>query len=124
MLDSAGRCFRNQGQVLGLCGAEKQKTWGRHVPFSPPGTTCLLLISMLSSSHKGESSSRGQVDSSSLLLFWGSQKFTPQMVRNSLLSSFSLFLATFIFLPSGMKHFYFSLNSSSPSGILLSSTSA
>lgn len=37
------------------------------------------------------------------------------MVRNPLLlSSFSLFLATFIFVSSGMKHFYFNSNSSSP----------
>lgn len=114
MLDSAGRWLRIQGQTLWLCEAGEQEAWGCDIPFSPPGTTHLLLNSMFSSSYTGGSSTGGQAGFFIPPPFLVGQKLTPQIVRNTLLlSRFSLFLATFIFMSSSMKHFYFRLNNSS-----------
>lgn len=114
MLDSAGRWLRIQGQTLWLCEAGEQEAWGCDIPFSPPGTTHLLLNSMFSSSYTGRSSTGGQSGFFIPPPFLVGRKLTPQIVRNTLLlSRFSLFLATFIFMSSSMKHFYFSLNNSS-----------
>lgn len=123
MLDSEGRWFRSQGQTLRLSVAEEQKVWGHYIPFSPnrlrcssPGPACLLLKSIFSFSYIGESFTGGQAG-----LFypytslWEAIFIFFHGVQNPLLlSSFRLFLAPFIFMCFGMKHFCFNLNSSFP----------
>lgn len=124
MLDSEGRWFRSQGQTLWLSVAEEQKVWGHYIPFSPnrlrcssPGPACLLLKSAFSFSYIGESFTEGRAGLFTPTLLYGRPDFYFffHMVQNPLLlSSFSLFLAPFISMCFGMKHFCFNLNSSFP----------